>query len=158
MKITRCLPRMLPALLTIGMAGLLFGDASALTLANLKGAQLDDIYGTYAPGGDCKREPRITVDNSGLAYAYAGKATHSKSMEYGISYGGQEYNGISRWIFPFPVSDSDFGRVLMTFNAGEKRGVLTAEPDLGPGQHLSGLQAALIKASPYARCGKAPAR
>ena len=54
MKITRPLPRMFPALLAIGMAGLLSGNASALTLGNLKDSHLDDIYGTYGPGGDCK--------------------------------------------------------------------------------------------------------
>ena len=158
MKITCSLPRTFPALLAIAMTGLLFGNASALTLGNLKDSHLDDIYGTYGPGGDCKREPRITVDDSGLAFAYAGQTTHSRNIEYALSYAAPDYDGISRWIFPFPVSDDDFGRVLMTFNANEKRGTMTAEPDLGPGQNLSGLQASLVKASPFARCGKAPPR
>lgn len=158
MSIIRSLPHALPALLAIGIAGLLSGHASAVTLDNLKDSNLDDIFGTYGPGGDCKREPLITVDDSGLAFAHAGKTTHSASIEYAVSYGGQEYDGISRWIFPFPVNDNDFGRVLMTFNADEKRGTLTADPDLGPGQSLSALQASLVAASPYAKCGKAPPR
>ena len=158
MKITRDRPRVLAGLLGIGLAGLLSGSACAVTLGSLKDAQLDDIYGTYAPAGDCRREPRITVDDSGLAYAHAGKIARSTTVEYALSFGGPDYDGITRWIFPFPIDDNDFGRVLMTFNPDERHGTLSAEPDLGPGQRLSALQAALVEASPYARCDKAPAR
>ena len=154
MNSTCSMPGALPVVLAIGLAALLPGDAHALTLGNLKGAQLDGIYGTYAPRGDCTREPRITVDDSGFAYMLGGKATHSVKVEYALTYGGPEYTGISQWIFPFPVSDDDFGRVLMTFNADEKPGALLVEPDLGPGQSLNALQAALVKASPFARCAK----
>ena len=148
------LSRALPAMLAMGLAASLPGQARALTLDHLKGAQLEGIYGIYAPRGDCTREPRITVDDSGLAYTLGGKATHSGKVEYAVSYGGQDYAGISQWIFPFPVSDDDFGRVLMTFNADEKAGKLLVEPDLGPGQGLGALQAALVEASPFARCAK----
>jgi hypothetical protein len=144
--------------LAMGLAMLVAGAADAVTLGTLKGSHLDGIYGTYAPRGDCKREPRITVDDSGLAFMHAGQATHSRSIEYAVSYGGPEYSGISQWIFPFPVGDDDFGRVLMTFNPDEKPGTLQVESNLGPGQGYTPLQAALVKASPYARCGKAPAK
>jgi hypothetical protein len=142
--------------LAIVLAMFASGNADALTLVNLKGQQLEDIYGTYAPRGDCKREPRVTVDDSGFAYAYAGTTTHSRSIESALTYMGQDYQGISRWFFPFPVGEHDFGRVLMTFNPDEKAGTLMFEPNLGPGQTLSPLQAALVKGSPYARCGNAP--
>jgi len=155
MNRTRSMQRTLPFLLAASLASLLPGTSGALTLDRLKGAQLEGIYGTYAPRGDCKREPRITVDDSGLAYMVGGKATHGGKVEYALTYGGPEYTGISQWIFPFPVGDDDFGRVLMTFNANEKRGALQVEPDLGPGQSLSPLQAALVNASPFARCAKA---
>lgn len=158
MTSARDLLRAPPFLLGIAFAVLLCGSAQGVTLGNLKDAQLDDIYGTYAPGGDCKREPRITVDESGLAFSHAGTSTHSGNIEYALSFGGPEYAGISRWLFPFPVDDNDFGRVLLTFNPDEKAGALAAESDLGPGQHLSALQAALVASSPYARCGKAPPR
>lgn len=151
----RSMQRTLPLLLAASLVGLFPGTSRALTLDRLKGARLEGIYGTYAPHGDCKREPRITVDDSGLAYTVGGKATHGGKVEYALTYGGQDYTGISQWIFPFPVSDDDFGRVLMTFNANEKRGALQVDPDLGPGQRLSALQAALVKASPFARCAKA---
>jgi len=34
--------------------------AQAVEVTDLKG--LEDIYGRYAPAGDCKRQPRIVVD------------------------------------------------------------------------------------------------
>src|SRR3546814_2768560 len=56
--------------LAIGLAMLASGNADAATLENLEGQGLDSLYGTYVPRGDCKREPRVTVDDSGFAYAY----------------------------------------------------------------------------------------
>jgi hypothetical protein len=151
----RDLFRASPVLSGVAFALLLCNSAHGVTLGNLKDAQLDNIHGTYAPGGDCRREPRIMVDESGLAFSHAGNTTHSGNIEYALTFGGPEYAGISRWIFPFPVDDNDFGRVLLTFNPNEKAGTLAAEADLGPGQRLSALQAALVASSPYARCGKA---
>src|SRR3546814_12052611 len=52
---------------------------------------LDSLYGTYVPRGDCKREPRVTVDDSGFAYAYAGKTTHSHSIEWPLTFMGNSY-------------------------------------------------------------------
>jgi hypothetical protein len=82
----------------------------------------------------------------------AGRSTHRDTVEYALTYLGPEYQGISRVIFPFLVSDDDMGRVVMTFNDGEKPGTLKIDSDLGPGQSLTPLQAALVKHSPYARC------
>ncbi len=158
MKLDHVMPMKAPGLLAICLAMLLPATADAVTLSKLKGSYLDGIYGTYAPHGDCKREPRITVDDAGFAYLQAGQATHSRSIEYAVSYGGPEYSGASQWFFPFPVNDDDFGRVLMTFNPDEKPGTLLVESNLGPGQTFTALQAALVKASPYARCSKAPPR
>ena len=141
----------LPALLC-AFVMLVSAPAPAITLHGLKNSQLDDIYGTYAPRGECAREPKITVDDSGMTFMHGGKSTHSGSVEYAVTYGGPEYSGVSRWIFPFPVNDDDPGRVLMTFNVEEKRGALAVESNLGPGQSFSPLQAALVKHSPYAKC------
>ena len=69
MKIIYYMTRVVPAL-AVGIGAL--GVANAVTLKTLKDSQLTDLYGIYAPGGDCKREPRIKVDDSGLAYEYAG--------------------------------------------------------------------------------------
>src|SRR3546814_2088425 len=67
---------------------------------------------------------------------------------------GNSYQGCGRWFFPFRASENP-GPVLMTLNADEKAGKLTFEP-FSNGQALSPLQAALVKGSPYARCGKVP--
>src|SRR3546814_7907833 len=71
--------------LAIGLAMLASGNADAATLENLEGQGLDSLYGTYVPRGDCKREPRVTVDDSGFAYAYAGKTTHRHSIEWPLT-------------------------------------------------------------------------
>lgn len=126
--------------------------ALALTIHSLKGQHLQALYGTYAPRGDCKREPRIGVDDSGFAYSLHGRTLHSRTIERAVGYMGPEYTGSSEWFFPFPLNDVDFGRVLMTFNPDNRIGALVIEPDLGPGQSLSPLQAALVHGSPYARC------
>lgn len=144
-----------PLRAVVGMLGLfiVIGAAQALTVPNLKGKGLQQLYGTYAPRGDCRSEPRVVVDDSGFAYTVSGSTTHSGTIEWAVSYGGPDYHGISNWFFPFPLSDSDFGRVLMTFNPDEHAGKLAFEPNLGPGESMTALQAALTKHSPYARCG-----
>lgn len=129
------------------------GNAHALTVHDLKGQHFEANYGTYAPHGDCKREPKITVDESGFTFEYRGKQIHPGTFEWAVTYFGPEYQGIANYFFPFPVSDSDYGRVGMTVNPGEKRGTLKFEPNLGPGQSLNALQAALVHGSPYAKCG-----
>lgn len=147
-----------PLLCAVGVAVLASGNAQALTTHDLRGAQLQPIYGTYAPQGNCQREPRIVVDESGFSYQYGGQVAHPRTFEWAVSYGGPEYQGISLWFFPFVVNDNDFGRVLMTVNPNEKVGTLSVEADLAKGQSLPRLQAALVSHSPYARCkGTAPA-
>ncbi len=47
--------------------------------------------------------------------------------EFAASYGGNSYRGISQWFFPF--KNSNGWPVIMAFNAGEKPGVLTIEPN-----------------------------
>lgn len=136
----------------VGAAALAPGFAHALTLHDLKDQHAQGIYGTYAPQGDCRREPRIVVDDSGFGFQYGGQLAHPGTFEWAVSFGGPEYEGSSQWFFPFVVNDDDFGRVLMTINPGEKAGMLSIEANLAKGQTLSPLQAALVRHSPYARC------
>lgn len=138
----------------LALMPLLGGAAQALTIHDLKGQGLQRLYGTYAPHGDCKRAPRVVVDDSGFAFIVGGKTTRSGTIEWAVSYGPPDYQGISRWFFPFPLNDSDFGRVLMTFNPDERLGMLAFEPNLGPGEAMTALQAALVRGSPYAKCGQ----
>jgi hypothetical protein len=138
--------RVLASSLTLGLA-----TAGAVEVTNLKG--LDDIYGTYAPAGDCKREPRIVVDVTGLGFESGGRTEKASRVEYAASYGGQDYSGIQRVIFPF--SGANGWPVIMYFNYDEKPGALVIEGhDEGfqGGPALSARNRALVTGSPYARC------
>ena len=44
---------------------------AAVEMHDLKG--LEQIFGRYAPGGDCTRQPRILVDVSGPFFELEGK-------------------------------------------------------------------------------------
>lgn len=128
------------------------GAAQALTLTSLKGQGLDADYGSYAPGGDCGKEPRIAIGDAGLTFHANGQTVKPARFEHALTYMGQSYDGIGQWFFPFPINDGDYGPVLMTVNADEKRGVVTLEADLAPGKSLAPFQAALVRASPFLRC------
>jgi hypothetical protein len=45
--------------------------AHAVERTDLKG--LEGIFGRYAPAGDCKRQPQILVDVSGITFFVAGQ-------------------------------------------------------------------------------------
>jgi hypothetical protein len=125
-------------------------QAGAVTVTNLRNMHLDALFGRYAPAGDCSREPRITVDATGFTFTNGGRTVHPARFEHAVSYGPYDYAGISSWFFPFMKNDNDFGPVLMTFNANEKRGLLMIENErAGAGNPL---YAALAKGSPYRKC------
>jgi hypothetical protein len=127
------------------------GAARAVTVENLEG--LEEQFGRWAPGGDCSRQPRITVERAGMAFEVAGKSEQVTRMEWAVSYGGNAYQGISQWLFPFGSAGSY--PILMTFNEGEKRGVLAITPhDQGTpgGPPLGARERALVDGSPYAKC------
>lgn len=112
-----------------------------------------NLQGRYAPGGDCKRQPRITIDASGMAFEVEGHSKRVAQLEYAASYGGNFYEGSSQWFFPFG-RDGAYP-ILMTFNADEKAGVLTIAPhDEGyaGGPPLTPRNRALVAGSPYLRC------
>ena len=127
-------------------------SAQGVTLDNLRDARLDPIFGRYAPAGNCAAYPIVTIDKTGIAFRTTAGTTHTGSFEYAVSYMGPEYEGITSVFFPFPVSDDDFGRLLMFVNADEKKGRLTFEADLGPGQRQSQLEAMLTRSSPLMLC------
>lgn len=80
----------------------------------------------------------------------------SATVEYGASYMGQAYDGITAVFFPFPRSEQDFGSLLMFVDDDEKPGVIRFESDFAPGPAADPLHAAFTKASPLLRCGGAP--
>lgn len=141
-------------LLSIGVAAfaLLAANAtSAVEVSDLTG--LESIFGRYAPAGDCKRQPQILVDVTGLSFEGAGKTEKVTNPEWAVSYGGDGYDGPARWIFPFRNAP-DVYPILMTFN-DERPGSLTIaghEEGYAGGPPLKPRNAALVKGSPYAKC------
>ncbi|MDG2515123.1 hypothetical protein P7B04_20785 [Sphingobium yanoikuyae] len=129
--------------------------AWAVPLNGLKGQGLNAIYGSYAPRGDCTAEPRLSIDDSGFTFRANGRVVKSVRVEQALSYLGPDYRGISLVFFPFPVSDDDFGPVVMTVNDGERRGVIRLEADFAPGRRVDPFQVALTRSSPYSRCAAA---
>ena len=134
--------------------------AAALLLPGLSGAieieglkDFEALHGRYAPAGDCTKKPQILVDAAGFTFEANGEKERATRFEFAASYGGNNYDGISQWFFPF--RNANGWPVIMAFNAGEKPGVLTIEPnDEGwkGGPALSARNHALVKGSPYAKC------
>src|SRR3546814_4035570 len=88
-------------------------------------------------------EPRVTIDEKGMTFRANGREIKPSQVEYALTFMGQSYDGIMAVFFPFPVSNNDFGRVLMYVNDDEKRGVIRFESDLPRGrseEHTSELQ------------------
>ncbi len=136
-------------------------QARAVTLNGLKNQGFAANYGSYAPRGDCALAPRVTIDDAGFTFLANGRTVQPKRFEWAVSYMGPSYNGIAAVFFPFPVNDNDYGRVLMIVNEDEKRGTIGFHSNVGPGQRLDAMEAALVKASPLSLCrgksGAAPA-
>ena len=133
------------------IASMACSTASAIEVTNLAG--LEDIFGRYAPGGDCTRQPQILVELSGLTFELPGATEQVTNPEYAASYGAHDYKGISKWIFPFRLAEGY--AILMTFNANEQKGALHIDPhDEGwcGGPPLSPRNKALVAGSPYALC------
>jgi hypothetical protein len=131
------------------------GIASASAAATLDGlAGHDDLFGRYAPGGDCQRQPRIVADESGLSFEVAGKTEKATRPEQALGYFGPDYQGISKVIFPFTRPDGEYP-IALTFHSEEKPGVLVIEghaEGYPGGPLLAARNKALVDASPYARC------
>ncbi len=131
--------------------------AEAVPVGSLKGQQLEHIYGDYAPGGDCRTEPRLTIGESGFAFRALGRTVKPATVEFAPSYMGPAYRGIAMVVFPFPRGSPDFGPVRLTINDGEKRGVIGIEADLPPGQRADPFHAAFTRAARLERCAPAAA-
>jgi hypothetical protein len=141
----------LAAVLMAAAAGLAATPATAVEISDMKG--FEALFGRYAPGGDCAREPRVLVDATGIAMELKGATDKSTKLEYAASFGGPEYQGKTAWFFPF--SSPNGWPVIMAFNADEKDGLLTVEPhDEGwaGGPKLSARHQALVAGSPYRKC------
>lgn len=108
-----------------------------------------ETHGTYGPGGDCRRSPRVSVDATGVYIVIGDKRgkVHPAEVCYSCV-GGARYEGIEFWVMPKAGKGYS---TYFRFNADEKRGVLKVEPTqevpLGPNLR------SVVAASPYRRCG-----
>jgi hypothetical protein len=77
------------------------GSAMAIEVKGLAG--FEDLFGRYAPGGDCTGQPQILVDAAGFGFEAGSGArpVSSNAPEWAASHGPRDYQGITRWFFPF---------------------------------------------------------
>jgi hypothetical protein len=145
------------ALLVLVPMLLVAAQAQAITRTSLAEGDLKAAYGSYARGGDCSQEPRLTIDASGFTFQALGRTVKPARFDHAVSFLGPEYAGISSVFFPFPVNEDNLGPVTMIINDGEKPGLVRIEADVRPGQRLDAFYAAFTGASPLRRC-TAPGR
>ncbi len=111
------------------------------------------MFGRYGPGGDCGSGPVIQIDETGPTYEVGGETIHPATFEIAHTFWGNFYEGIQTVFMPFIRGANDFGNSIMIVNAEEVEGKVTFESN-GP---VSAAEQALAGASPYLRCGAAPA-
>jgi hypothetical protein len=146
------------ALAGTALSAFAFAAAHALPLQTLKGQGVDHIFGSYAPGGDCSKEPRVVVDQNGMLFRANGREVRPERIEYALTFLGPSYDGITAVFFPFPVSSNDYGRVIMFVNDGEKPGVIRFDSDLPRGERPDRFHAAFTNSGLFTLCkGSAPA-
>ena len=135
-----------------------FAAAHALPLQTLNGQGGDHIFGSYAPGGDCSKEPRVFIDQNGMLFRANGREVRPERVEYALTFLGPSYDGITAVFFPFPVNSNDYGRVIMFVNDGEKPGVIRFDSDLPRGERPDRFHAAFTNGGLFTLCeGSAPA-
>lgn len=136
-----------------------FAAANALPLSNLKDQGVDHIFGTYSPSGNCSKEPRVVIDQNGMRFHANGREVRPQRVEYALSFMGQSYEGITAVFFPFPVSNTDYGRVIMFVNDDEQSGVIRFDSDLPRGQRADPFHSAFTDAGLFRLCeDSAPTR
>ena len=123
-----------------------------------------EVYGSYAPGGDCAKLPRIDVGSTGVHLdTPVGKRGPLSIMVSYTWIGGATYDGIQSWALVKHGGKDRWGDdhrpVVLTFNAGERRGVLTAERT-GSGNErpvsLDGPLSSIVQTSTFRLCRSTP--
>jgi len=134
---------LLGAILTVCVAG--HGGAQTIPPGR-------DIQGSYAPQGDCSKEPRVTLSAKDLVIQSAGKPTRLAPVDACLSCaGGARYEGIEVWVSQLGA-DGNPKEPMFIFNSQEKRGVLFV--DKSGLQRASAPVRAVAMASPLKRCTK----
>jgi hypothetical protein len=130
--------------------------ASALGVAAVTSAAAQavapDLMGAYAPGGDCKQDPQVTIGQD-LAVRVGGKTTRFAPLDSCQScVGGARYEGIEVWV-TYLGKNGDPMYPMFRVNADERRGVLIVDKnDL---QSAPAPMRSVAMASPLKKCAAA---
>src|SRR3546814_11776961 len=117
--------------------------AHAVPLNGLRDPAFRYIDGSYAPGGDCSREPRVTINSAGMTFRASGCDVKTTRLEYAASIFGVRYEGITLAFYQFVKSDNTLGPVLVYANDEEKPGAISISADADPGRPLDPVLAAI---------------
>src|SRR3546814_15436943 len=71
------------------------------------------LFRSYAPGGDCGKQPQIVVSHSGFAFEGGPALPAATRPDYMASFMGNFYEGISEFFLPYPAEPRPF---LLTLN------------------------------------------
>ncbi len=121
-----------------------------------------EVHGTYAPGADCTRQPRVVVGPMGVGVETPAGARGSLPIMVSYTFiGGARYSGIQVWALVKHGGKNRWGDdntpVILTFNAGEKPGVLSAERENSGNERpvaLDGPLSSVVQQSVFRRCKK----
>ncbi|MFA7440352.1 MAG: hypothetical protein WCZ66_05210 [Sphingomonadaceae bacterium] len=115
----------------------------------------EEIYGRYAPAGNCARLPRVDVGRTGVHLETpAGKSGPLPVSVCFSCAGGAQYAGLQRWVYVKYGKNrwGDNMPVILMFNAREQRGLLEVSHDDTLKTPLGAPMTAVVRASPLKRC------
>lgn len=123
---------------------LISSPASAVSMNGFGDGGFEYIFGSYAPGGDCSGEPRMTIDAAGMTFRANGRALQVSRFEYAASFFGMAYDGITLAFYPFPRGEYEMGDLFMLVNDDERAGTVRIESNAEQGKRLDPFHAALL--------------
>lgn len=105
---------------------------TSISLQTMATDLLSEVYGNYAPGGDCTKQPRIIVNKTGIHLDTPAGKRGPLPIYVSLTWiGGASYSGIQTWALVKHGGKDHYGDdnqpVVLTFNANEEHGALTAE-------------------------------
>lgn len=116
----------------------------------------DDIYGSYAPAGNCAALPRVMVNADGVFLDTA--AGKSVPLPVNVCFscaGGARYEGIQRWVSVKYGRDKwggDNSPVIFMFNADERKGMMEVVHDDTLKTPLGAPMNAMVQAKSFKVC------
>lgn len=115
-----------------------------------------DLFGRYAPAGNCAVLPRINVGAGGVFLDTATGRSGPLPIDMCFSCaGGAQYEGIQIWMGIKYGKDKwggDNMPVIFVFNDGEKRGVLSVNHDDTLRTPLGAPMTQVVKAGAFRKC------